>query len=143
MNIAYNISNLVGNTPIIKLKNGIYAKCEFLNPTSSVKDRIALGMIKQAMKDGQINQNTKIIEPTSGNTGIALASICANFGLNLTLCMPDNMSKERRILLKALGARLVLTDAKDGMKGAIKKADFLEKRTQRRFQIIVLDSLNN
>ncbi len=130
MNVARNIGELVGDTPIIKLKNGIYAKCEFMNPTSSVKDRIGLGMIKQALKDGNINKYTKIIEPTSGNTGIALASICASLGLNLTLCMPESMSIERQVILKALGAKVVLTPAKLGMKGSIAKANELKKRTK-------------
>ncbi len=130
MNIAHNIGELIGNTPIIKLKSGIYAKCEFMNPTGSVKDRIGLGMIKQALKDGKINKYTKIIEPTSGNTGIAIASICASLGLNLTLCMPESMSIERRVLLKALGAKLALTPAKLGMQGSITKANELQKRTK-------------
>ncbi len=130
MNVAHNIGELIGNTPIIKLKSGIYAKCEFLNPTSSVKDRIGLGMINKAIKDGNINNNTMIIEPTSGNTGIALASICASFGLHLTLCMPDSMSVERQMLLVALGAKLVLTPAKLGMSGSIKKANDIQKRTK-------------
>ncbi len=125
MNIAKNIGDLVGNTPILKLKSGIYGKCEFMNPTSSVKDRTGFNMIKQALETGKINKNTNIIEPTSGNTGIALASQCASLGLKLTLTMPESMSMERRNLLKALGANLVLTPASQGMNGAIIKADQL------------------
>lgn len=128
MKIANNVGDLIGNTPIIKLKSGIYAKCEFMNPTSSIKDRIGFNMIKEAMRRGDINKDTNIIEPTSGNTGIALASQCASLGLNLTLTMPDSMSIERRALLVALGASLVLTPAKEGMKGAIKKANELAQK---------------
>ncbi|DAB39108.1 MAG: cysteine synthase A [Sulfuricurvum sp. GWF2_44_89] len=132
MNIAANITELIGNTPLVRL-NGlstasgatILGKCEFMNPTSSVKDRIGFNMIQSAMKEGKINSETLIIEPTSGNTGIALASICAALGLNLTLTMPESMSIERRNLLKALGANLVLTPAASGMKGAIDEANTL------------------
>ena len=133
MKVAQNIADLVGNTPIIKLNNidknlpgNIYAKCEFLNPTSSVKDRIGMNMIKKALLDGSINKNTHIIEPTSGNTGIALAAQCASLGLNLTLTMPESMSIERRNLIKAFGANIVLTSASLGMKGAIDKANELQ-----------------
>ncbi len=130
MNIAQNVADLVGNTPIIKVNNidktldaNIYAKCEFMNPTSSVKDRIGMNMIKVAIYDSQINKDTHIIEPTSGNTGIALASQCASLNLKLTLTMPESMSIERRKLLKALGANLVLTPKEEGMQGAIDKAN--------------------
>lgn len=132
MNIASNITELIGNTPLVRLntpsdQNGatILGKCEFMNPTSSVKDRIGFNMIKTAMEAGLINADTLIVEPTSGNTGIALASICAALGLKLTLTMPESMSIERRNLLKALGANLVLTPAAQGMKGAIDEADAL------------------
>lgn len=132
MKIAANITELIGNTPLVRLNaltqsSGatILGKCEFMNPTSSVKDRIGFNMIKTAMEQGHINQETMIIEPTSGNTGIALASICAALGLKLTLTMPESMSIERRNLLKALGANLVLTPAAAGMKGAIDEADAL------------------
>jgi cysteine synthase A len=125
MKIANNVGDLIGNTPIIKLKSGIYAKCEFMNPTSSIKDRVGFNMIKQALKRGDINKDTNIIEPTSGNAVIALASQCASLGLKLTLTMPDSMSIERRSLLVALGANLVLTPASKGMKGSIAKANEL------------------
>lgn len=132
MNIASNITELIGNTPLVRLnapsdQSGatILGKCEFMNPTSSVKDRIGFNMIKTAMEAGLINADTLIVEPTSGNTGIALASICAALGLKLTLTMPESMSIERRNLLKALGANLVLTPAALGMKGAIDEADTL------------------
>lgn len=132
MKIAANITELIGNTPLVKLNapsnnNGatILGKCEFMNPTSSVKDRIGFNMIKTAMDEGKITSDTLIIEPTSGNTGIALASICAALGLKLTLTMPESMSIERRNLLIALGANLVLTPASQGMKGAIDEANAL------------------
>jgi cysteine synthase len=132
MNIAANITELIGNTPLVRLNvptqtagATILGKCEFMNPTSSVKDRIGFNMIKTAMDEGKITQETLIIEPTSGNTGIALASICAALGLKLTLTMPESMSMERRNLLKALGANLVLTPASLGMKGAIDEANAL------------------
>ena len=133
MNIAENITQLIGNTPLVKLqklsaKTGctILGKCEFMNPTSSVKDRIGFNMIQAAMQDPTFNANTTIIEPTSGNTGIALASICASLDIKLILTMPESMSVERRNLLKALGAKLVLTPATEGMKGSIKKAEELQ-----------------
>lgn len=132
MNIAANITELIGNTPLVRLNTlsstsgaTVLGKCEFMNPTSSVKDRIGFNMIKTAMDAGLINQETLIIEPTSGNTGIALAAICTALGLKLTLTMPESMSIERRNLLKALGANLVLTPAALGMKGAIDEADKL------------------
>ena len=132
--IADSIDKLIGNTPLIKLNKlskesgaTILAKCEFMNPTSSVKDRIALNMINQALKNGDITQDTTIIEPTSGNTGVALASICASKGLKLILTMPESMSIERRKLLSLLGAKIVLTPAKDAMQGSIDEAYRLAK----------------
>ena len=147
MNIANNITELIGNTPLVKLnfpshESGatILGKCEFMNPTSSVKDRIGFNMIKDALDSGKIKGETQIIEPTSGNTGIALASICAALGLKLTLTMPESMSIERRNLLKALGAELVLTPAAAGMKGAIEEAEVLQKSLP---DAIVLQQFNN
>ena len=110
MKIAKNISQLIGNTPIIQLNNinkNIYAKCEFLNPSGSVKDRAAYFMINESLKKGIIDKNTHIIEPTSGNTGISLASICASLGMKLTLVMPESMSIERVKLMKFFGANVV------------------------------------
>jgi cysteine synthase A len=130
MNIAQNIADLVGNTPIIKLNNidktlqcEIYAKCEFMNPTGSIKDRIGMNMIKTAIYEGAINKDTHIVEPTSGNTGIALAAQCAALNLKLTLTMPESMSIERRKILKALGANLILTPKDQGMQGSIDKVN--------------------
>lgn len=140
--IAENITELIGNTPLIRLgapseQTGatILGKCEFMNPTSSVKDRIGFNMIKTAMEEGKIDAETTIIEPTSGNTGIALASICAALGLNLILTMPESMSVERRNILKALGAELVLTPAAAGMKGSIEKAQELQKSLQKAYML--------
>ena len=134
MNIAANITELIGNTPLVRLnypseQTGamILGKCEFMNPTSSVKDRIGFNMIRRALESGEIDKETTIIEPTSGNTGIALAANCAALGLKLILTMPDSMSIERRKLLKALGAELVLTPAAQGMKGSIEKANELKE----------------
>jgi len=136
MNIVKNITELVGNTPLIRLNEAsrltgatILAKCEFMNPTSSVKDRIGFNMIRRGIESGQIQPNTTIIEPTSGNTGIALAANCAAQNLKLILTMPESMSIERRNLLKALGAELVLTPAAKGMNGAIQKAIQIRENT--------------
>jgi len=130
--IANSIDELIGNTPLVKINSlseetgtNILGKCEFMNPTSSVKDRIAFNMINEAMKSDKIRKDSTIIEPTSGNTGIGLAAICASRGLKLILTMPESMSIERRKLLAYLGAELVLTPAAQGMNGAIEQADVL------------------
>ncbi len=145
--IAKNVEALVGNTPMVQINSlseetgtTILGKCEFMNPTSSVKDRIAYNMINEAMKRGEISQNTTIIEPTSGNTGIALAAICAAEGLKLILTMPESMSMERRKLLSHLGAELVLTPAAEGMNGAIEKAASLVEELE---DAVVLQQFNN
>ena len=147
MNIASNITELIGNTPLVRLNvpskmtgATILGKCEFMNPTSSVKDRIGFNMIKSAMNEGKITSDTLIIEPTSGNTGIALASVCAALGLKLTLTMPESMSIERRNILQALGATLVLTPAAKGMKGAIDEANALVASTP---NALVLQQFSN
>ena len=145
--IANSIDELIGNTPLVKINSlsdetgaTILGKCEFMNPTSSVKDRIAFNMINEAMKSGKINKETSIIEPTSGNTGIGLAAICASRGLKLILTMPESMSIERRKILTYLGAELVLTPAAEGMNGAISKADALAKEMD---NALVLQQFNN
>ena len=145
--IANNIDALIGNTPLVKINSlssetgtTILGKCEFMNPTSSVKDRIAFNMINEAMKKGTITENSTIIEPTSGNTGIGLAAICASRGLKLILTMPESMSIERRKLLTYLGAELVLTPAAQGMNGAIEKANTLAKELD---DAIVLQQFQN
>lgn len=127
--IYYDITQTIGNTPIVRLNliskglnASILAKLEFKNPLGSVKDRIGLAMINEAEKQGLINKDTLIVEPTSGNTGIALAFVCATRKYRVILTMPETMSIERRKLLKHLGAELVLTPASEGMKGAINKA---------------------
>ncbi|MBI1336706.1 MAG: cysteine synthase A [Phycisphaera sp.] len=132
-----NILQTTYNTPLVKLGKvtpaggaTVYAKCEFFNPMASVKDRIGRAMIEQAERDGILNRNTHVIEPTSGNTGIALAFVCAAKGYKLTLTMPESMSMERRALLRALGANLVLTPAAAGMKGAIEEAAKLVGTTE-------------
>ncbi len=131
---AHNVTELIGNTPLVKLNQAsnasnalVLGKCEFLNPSHSVKDRIGLNMIKTALANGQINHESVIIEPTSGNTGIGLATVCASLNLKLILTMPSSMSIERRKLLAALGAELVLTEPSLGMRGAVEKATELSR----------------
>lgn len=140
--IYNSVTELIGNTPLLKANNFIAAndlqanilvKLEYLNPAGSVKDRIAKAMIEQAEKEGKITKDTVIIEPTSGNTGIGLASFAAARGYKAVLTMPETMSVERRNLLKAYGAQIVLTDGAKGMKGAIAKAEELAKETPNAF----------
>jgi cysteine synthase A len=138
MNFAENITELIGNTPLVKLTAAstnalVLGKCEFMNPTHSVKDRIGFNMIQNAHNEGLINKDSIIIEPTSGNTGIALASVCAALKIRLILTMPSSMSLERRQLLKAFGAELVLTEPSLGMKGAVDKAVELAKEYKNSF----------
>ena len=136
MHVYTSLPELIGNTPMLELRRSgalwgtvapIYAKLEYFNPLGSIKDRAALYMIQSAEESGKIARDTVVIEPTSGNTGIGLAYVCTTRGLRLILTMPENMSKERRSLLSALGAEIVLTPAWEGMDGAVKKAKALQE----------------
>ena len=142
MHVYESLPELIGNTPMLELKRSgsiwktcapIYAKLEYFNPLGSIKDRAALYMINEAQKSGKIREGTVVIEPTSGNTGIGLAYICATRGIRLVLTMPENMSKERRSLLAALGAEIVLTPAWEGMNGAVNKAQQLHRKNPNSF----------
>ncbi len=135
-----NAAVAIGDTPMIQINRlapeggaTVFAKCEFFQPLNSVKDRIGAAMIAAGEKDGKINADTHVVEPTSGNTGIALAFVCAAKGYKLTLTMPESMSVERRALLRAMGAELVLTPAGEGMKGAINKAAEIAENTDNSF----------
>ncbi len=137
MQIAKSVTELIGNTPLVSLSNitealgleaEIVAKVEFFNPGGSVKDRVGLAMIDHAQQSGALKDGGHIIEPTSGNTGVGLALVCASRGYKLTLTMPESMSVERRTLLKAMGANIVLTPASQGMKGAIAMAEQLKEQ---------------
>ncbi len=147
MKIAENITELIGNTPLVRLnsiskKSGakVIGKCEFMNPTSSVKDRIGNSMIQNAIQNNKIGQNTTVIEPTSGNTGIALAAICASLNIRLILTMPESMSIERRKVLAAFGAIIELTPKEKGMNGAIEKAEELSQSVE---DSIILQQFEN
>jgi cysteine synthase A len=138
--IYSDITKTIGRTPLVRLNKvnkgvnaEIVVKCEFFNPLSSVKDRIGVSMIEAAERDGLISAGSVVIEPTSGNTGIALAFVCAAKGYRCILTMPETMSMERRVLLRMLGADLVLTPGSEGMPGAIRKAEQLVKETPRAF----------
>src|SRR5881394_327595 len=138
--IFNDITETMGGTPLVRINRiipkehaTVLAKCEFFNPLASVKDRIGVAMIEAAERDGKIDRDTVIIEPTSGNTGIALAFVCAAKGYKLVLTMPESMSVERRRLLKALGARVELTPAADGMRGAIQKAQQIASEAKKSF----------
>lgn len=145
-----DITQTIGGTPLVRINRVIpkdhaivLAKCEFFNPLSSVKDRIGVAMIEAGEKAGKIDKNTVIVEPTSGNTGIALAFVCAAKGYKLILTMPESMSVERRRLLKALGAQVVLTPAAEGMRGSINKANALLKEHAKSFMPMQFDNPAN
>ncbi|WP_395405158.1 cysteine synthase A [Pseudoduganella sp. UC29_106] len=147
MNIANDVTALIGNTPLVRINRmaagapaQVLAKLEFYNPAHSVKDRIGLSMIEAAEAAGQIHPDTIILEPTSGNTGIALAMVCAARGYRCALVMPDTMSKERRTLLRAYGAELVLTPGSEGMTGAIRRAEEMVASDKR---YLMLQQFNN
>ncbi len=140
MRIASDVTELIGNTPLVRLRRltegcvaDVVAKLEFYSPAHSVKDRIGVSMIEAAERAGKIQPDTIILEPTSGNTGIALAFVCAARGYQCVLTMPDTMSKERRVLLRAYGAELILTPGSEGMPGAIKKAEEMAAADPRYF----------
>ena len=133
MNVYENILDLIGKTPIVKYNDNIFLKLEFFNPSHSIKDRASLYMLNEAKKTGLVNENTVIIEPTSGNTGIGLAMCCAVMGLKIIIVMPENMSIERQKMIKGYGAELVLTPASEGMQGAVNKAQELAKEYKNSF----------
>ncbi len=152
MKIYKSVDELIGSTPLLELKNlkgkenllaDIYAKLEFFNPLGSVKDRVAKQMLDDAEQSGRINKNSVIIEPTSGNTGIGLAAVAATRGYKAIIVMPENMSRERIAVMKALGAEVVLTPAGEGMSGAISKAEELAKETPNSFIPAQFDNPSN
>ncbi|MFO7990868.1 MAG: cysteine synthase A [Thermoplasmata archaeon] len=147
MKVYDDVSELIGHTPLVRLdkidrglKGNILAKLEYFNPMGSIKDRIALAMIEDAEKSGELKEGDTIVEPTSGNTGIGLSFVSSIKRYDLILTMPENMSEERKKILRMLGAKLVLTDEKDGMKGAIKKA---KKLVEENDDHIMLDQFKN
>lgn len=152
MKIYSSVDELIGSTPLLELKNlkeqegllaDIYAKLEFFNPLGSVKDRVGKQMLDDAEQSGRINKNSVIIEPTSGNTGIGLAAVAATRGYKAIIVMPENMSRERIAVMKALGAEVILTPASEGMSGAIKRAEELAKQTPNSFIPAQFDNPSN
>lgn len=150
MNVAEDITKLIGNTPLVRLNRvtegcyaQVFAKLEFFNPLSSVKDRIGLNMIESAEECGLIKKGAVVIEPTSGNTGIGLAYVCAVKGYRCILTMPDSMSVERRKVMLALGAEIVLTPAAEGMKGSIAKAEELAAKEENAFIPMQFENISN
>ena len=143
MKVYNNVIDLIGKTPLVKYNENIYLKLEFLNPSHSVKDRASYYMLKDAKESDKINDNTVIIEPTSGNTGIGLAMCCAVMGLKIIIVMPENMSEERKKLIKGYGAELVLTPKEKGMQGAVEKAKELAKELTNSFIPMQFSNMSN
>ncbi len=146
MRVYKKVNELIGNTPIIQLEKfgaNLFAKCEFLNPSHSIKDRAAFEMIQNALNEDKIDSKTVIVEATSGNTGIALAMICADLGLQFIAVMPESMSLERRKMITLFGAKLELTPANLGMKGAVDKANEILKNTPNSFMPSQFENLAN
>ena len=143
MKFYNNVIDLIGKTPLVKYNENIYLKLEFLNPSHSVKDRASYYMLKDAKESGKINDDTVIIEPTSGNTGIGLAMCCAVMGLKIIIVMPENMSEERKKLIKGYGAELVLTPKEKGMQGAVEKAKELAKEYTNSFIPMQFSNMSN
>src|SRR6185437_14845192 len=142
MKVANDVTELIGNTPLVRLNRmaegidaQIVCKLEYFNPLSSVKDRIGVAMIEAAERDGRLTKEKTVLEPTSGNTGIGLAFACAAKGYRCTLIMPETMSQERRSLLRALGAELILTPGPEGMPGAIRRAEEISAAAPGRYYI--------
>ncbi len=143
MKIYNNILDLIGNTPLVKYSDNILLKLEYYNPSNSVKDRASLYMLNDAVDKGLVEKDTVIIEPTSGNTGIGLAMCCAVMGLKIIIVMPENMSDERKKMIKGYGAELVLTPKELGMKGAVDKAEELSKQYPKSFIPMQFSNLSN
>lgn len=143
MKIYDNILDLIGNTPLVRYSDNILLKLEYFNPSNSLKDRASLYMLKDAFNSNLVDKDTVIIEPTSGNTGIGLAMCCAVMGLKLIIVMPENMSEERKKLIKGYGAELVLTPKEKGMQGAVDKANELSKEYSKSFIPMQFSNMSN
>ena len=141
--IYNNVTELIGNTPLVKYDDNICVKLEYFNPSNSIKDRAAYSMLKYAQERGEINNDTVIIEPTSGNTGIGLAMCCAVMGLKIIICMPESMSEERKKSISAYGAELVLTPKEKGMQGSVDKAIELSKKYPNSFIPMEFSNMDN
>lgn len=141
--IYNNVLELIGSTPMVIYDDNIWLKLEYFNPSASIKDRAAYSMIQSAIDRGEVDEETVIIEPTSGNTGIGLGMVCAVLGLKLIICMPENMSEERKKSISAYGAELVLTPKEAGMKGAVDKALELSKEYSKSFIPMQFSNLDN
>ena len=141
--IYNNVTELIGNTPLVKYDDNICVKLEYFNPSNSIKDRAAYSMLKYAQERGEINNDTVIIEPTSGNTGIGLAMCCAVMGLRLIICMPESMTEERKKSISAYGAELVLTPKEKGMQGSVDKAIELSKKYPNSFIPMQFSNMDN